>query len=126
MSIQLGGVDLPDLVIDAEYAQVNVASVVEFSLGGTPLIWEDNRFGNELDLVGGEDFGWIDRDTMEQLLALSSVPNNTYTLDFEGDIKVVRFRNESPPAISADPIIPRPNHDGSDWYNNVRIKLMEV
>lgn len=126
MSITLAGITLPDLVIEDEYAQAGVRSVVEFSLGGRPIIWEDEKFGRTIDLVGGNDTGWIERSTLEQLKALANVPLQEFVLDYEGETKSVRFRQEDPPVISALPILPRPNHVDGDWYANVRIKLMEV
>ncbi len=126
MSITLGGVSLPDLVIADEFSQQHVRGVVEFSLGGTPNIWEDQQFGPDLDLVGSNDVGWIDRETLTDLQALARVPLVSYTLDYEGVIKTVRFRHEDQPVLQANAIIPRPNHVDGDYYNNVRIKLMEV
>jgi hypothetical protein len=126
MSITLAGISLPDLVIEDEYAQAGVRSVVEFSLGGRPIIWEDLRYGKTIDLVGTGDTGWIDRSTLEQLQSIANIPLQEFTLDYEGELKSVRFRQEDPPVISATPILPRPNHVDGDWYANVRIKLMEV
>jgi len=126
MSITLGGISLPDLTKDGEFSQQQVRAVVEFSLGGTPNIWEDLKYGKSIDLIGTSDTGWIDRQTLLDLQALVGVPLVSYSLDYEGELKTVRFRHEDQPVIEADPIIPRPNHVTTDYYNNVRIKLMEV
>jgi len=53
-------------------------------------------------------------------------PGATYTLSYEGQTMTVRFRSEDHPPVSAAAIIPRPNHADTDYYNNVRIKLMKV
>ena len=124
MAITLAGIDLPDLVRVSEYAQYGTRAVVEFSLGGKPIVWEDLKYGESFDLGGTSDTGWISRSTLEALAAIAAVPLQIYTLDYEGDIKSVRFRQEEPPVVSAQPIIPRPNHENEDWYNNVLIKLM--
>lgn len=124
--ISLGGVVLPDVVIDNEFGEHKVRSVVEFSLGGRPIIWEDVAYGPALDLVGGEDYAWIDRQTLKELQGLSAVPQSSYTLIYESDTFLVRFRNEDAPVIEAQPIVARPNQDDSDWYQNLRIKLMKL
>jgi len=126
MAITLGGISLPDVVIENEFSQRQVRAVVEFSLGGSPLIWEDNYYGKDITLVGADDFAWIDRSTLQQLFAIAGVPNAFYTLDYEGELYSVRFKHEMPPVISATPIVPRPNHDSGDYYNNLEIRLMEI
>jgi hypothetical protein len=126
MAISIDAVSLPDLVIEGEFDFTGVRAEVALSLGGTPIVWEDSVQGKPIDLVGGNDTGWIDRSTLVSLLALAAVAGATYTLTYESDTYNVRFRHEEAPAIEATPIIPRPNPDGTDWYNNVRIKLMEV
>lgn len=126
MTIQIDTVTLPDLVIDGEFEFTGVRAEVAHSLGGTPIVWEDSIQGKPLDLVGTRDEGWIDRTTLLALQALAGVAGATYTLTYESDTYNVRFRHEDVPAIEAFPIIPRPNPDGTDWYSNVRIKLMEV
>jgi hypothetical protein len=126
MSSTIGGVTLPDVVIENEFAQAGVRSVVEFSLGGQPIVWEDYKYGKYIDLVGSTNQAWITRETLNDLLALIEIPSVSYTLDYEGDTITVRFRHEDPPVLIADPIAPRPNQGDSDYYNNLRIKLMEV
>ena len=125
MAITLGGVSLPDLTIEQEFGWTGVESAVDMSVGGAPIVWEREISGQPLDLVGGEDTAWITRAILEDLLALAAVPRATYTLDYEGTEYTVRFRNEDG-AISAEPLVPRPNHEDTDYYKNVRIRLMIV
>jgi len=125
MAITLDAVTLPDLVIENEYEWSGVRAVAEHSLGGTPIIWEQENYGRPLDLTGGPEYGWVTRETLNDLQALAAVPGATYTLTYESDTYTVRFRHEET-AISARPIIPRPNHVDADYYNNVVIRLMEV
>lgn len=126
MAISLGGVTLPELVWDNEFGRAPVESKVDVSLGGTPLIWEQTTEGISIDLVGGTETGWATRSVLVALMALASLPEATYALSYEGDTYTVRFRHEEAPVIEANPVVPRPNHAGGDWYNNIRIKLMEV
>ena len=126
MAILLDAVELPDLLIDNEFGWNGVQAVVEMSLGGRPIVWEGSATGKELDLVGGSDWGWISRSVLESLQALASVPLATYLLSYEGTEYTVRFRHEDNPTIEAEPIVPRPNAAGIDWFRNVTIRLMEV
>ncbi len=123
MAITLGGVTLPDLTIDDEFAWTGVEAAVDRSVGGAPIVWEREISGRPVDLVGGDDTGWITRATLSALKALAAVPRATYTLSYEGTDYTVRFRNEEI-AIEATPVIPRPNHGTGDYYRNVRIRFM--
>ena len=127
MSIFLGGVELPDLVNADEWSAARVAAVVERSVINTPIVFEgEQSTGQPITLVGGDDTAWITRQTLLAIKALADVPGATYTLSYEGVATVVRFRNEDPPAVFAEPLVPRPNAASTDYYRNVTIKLMEV
>ncbi|MBF0497602.1 MAG: hypothetical protein HQK58_13670 [Deltaproteobacteria bacterium] len=125
--ISLGGVTLPDLFWD-DVSWTGVDTRKSVSLAGTPIVWAQSvgSTGQPIDLVGGPDQGWIDRDTLKTLQRLASVPNATYLLTYENISFIVRFRTEEPPTISAKPIVSRPNMDGADWYSDVLIKLARV
>jgi len=126
MAILLESIDISGLIKDAQLDWSGVRAVVETSLDGTPLIWEDTIAGKPVDFFGGEDWGWLDRTTLESLLALATVPGASYTLDEEGAETQVRFRSEDPPVVSGEPNIGRDVQDPFDSYKNVRIKLMEI
>lgn len=125
----LANIALPGLVIESDIAPVGVRAETTKTLSGRLVIWESAEHGGRnIDLVGGSDYGWLMRTDLVALQALAAIPRATYTLvlaDGAGDLSV-RFRNEDAPAIEATPIIPRPNPADTDWYNNIRIKLMEV
>lgn len=127
MSIFLGGAELPDLVNSDELAAPRVAAVVEKSVINTPIVFEgEQSTGQPITLVGGDDTAWITRSRLLAIQAMADVPGATYTLSYEGVERTVRFRNEDPPAVFAEPLVPRPNASGTDYYRNVTIKLMEV
>jgi hypothetical protein len=126
MAITLGGINLPDLIIEDEFAFAGVRSIVNRALDGTPIVWEQEMAGKPIDLVGRSDTAWITRQVLSNILNLASVINAEYELDYEGNISNVRFRHEEEPVISAVPVVERPNVSSSDWYSNVKIKLMEV
>lgn len=124
MSITLDSLALPDLAKANEFANAKVRSVVNETLGGKPIIWESARTLKAFNLVGGNDWGWISRATLISLRAKADVVGATYILIYESETTTVRFRNEEGDAIGATPLIARPNHDSTDWYNNVILKLM--
>jgi hypothetical protein len=125
MAITLGGISLPDFVIDQEFAWTGIESAVDRTVGGAPIVWEREISGEALDLVGTADMAWATRATIQAVRNLAAVARATYTLDYEGTEYTVRFRNEDG-AIEAEPLVPRPNHEDTDYYRNVRIRLMIV
>lgn len=120
-------IDLTGLVIENEFEKQIIDANVEYSLDGRPIVWEQAiPTGYGFDLIGTDDTGWLTKEDLVDLQTLAGVANATYHLRYEGELKTVRFRNEDPPVISAAPLIPRSNIEDANWYNNIRIKLMEV
>lgn len=126
MAITLGGITCPDLLIDDEFSQTGVDGEVVMSLGGKPLIFEREISGKIIDLVGTVNQAWMARSILSSIFTLASLPHVSYQLSYEGAITTVRFRSENPPVIEATPLIPRPNQAVTDWYYNIKIKLMEM
>lgn len=123
----LGAVTLSGLVIVDDVSHTGVRSEVTKTLAGGVVIWETaEQSGRLIELRGGEDFGWLLRSSLQALRAMAAVPGATYTLTTPEEVFTVRFCNETPPAISATPLVARPNQAAGDYYNNVTIKLMEV
>lgn len=126
MAITLGGISLSDdLILEDDIGDPQIDAVMETSDWGTPIVYEKERSFRHLDLIGDSDRGWTARSTLVNLKALVTV-GAEYTLSYEGTEYTVRFRTEELPVIEATPIIKRPNVADGDWYNNIRIKLMEV
>lgn len=127
MSTTLNGYTISGLIINGDIPPLGVRATVDKTLSGGLVIWEaPEQAGRSFDLEGGSDFGWLTRSVLLSLRTIASVPNATYTLVHEGVTSTVRFRNEDAPAVSADPIVARPNPATTDYYCNVRIKLMGV
>ena len=127
--ITLQGITLPaDLNWADEPSHTPIRSAVEKSLGGAPIIWEDegDSSGRFIDLTGDEESAWISRSTYEALVSLASTPLIIYTLDYHGTTYNVRFRNEEKPPVFATPVVQYSQYDGTDWYSSVQIKLMEI
>lgn len=124
--ISIEGIELPNLIIEDEFAWVGLEAEVTRTLGGNVLIWEREINGKPINLVGGSDFGWITRLQLKSLFAIASVPRSVYSLDYNGILYQVRFRSEDKTPIEATPLVPRTNYEDTDYYNNVKLKLMEV
>lgn len=127
MTIKLDTVTLPNMIIENEFNWTGVRAAVDLTLGGTPIIWEQDFMGRVLDLISGEtDADWITQSTLSSLQVLASIASATYTLNYEGTSMTVRFRHETPPVITAKAVVGRSKKVGYEYYNELRIKLMEV
>lgn len=132
--VVLGGIDLPNLVIDGDFGFNKIAASIERTIQGKVIVTEQVVQGSVFDLVGGDNWGWINRPTLLSVFALADAINTTYNLNYNGTIYLVRFRHEEGMPIEASPLLARPNADDDDsvvspddyWYNNVRIKLMKL
>lgn len=126
MAITLGGITLPDLIIDNEVVWSGIQGEVNRALDGSLIIWEQEVAGEPINLVGRSDTAWITRTVLLQIQALAMVAKATYVLSYEGIESYVRFRQEEGNVISALPVVERPNPASDDWYSDVVIKLMYV
>lgn len=124
---QIDTIVIPDtLSLEEAYGNPLVVSNVDLTIAGTPIIHEQSILGRAMTLVGEDERGWIQFSVLQSLVTLASVPNAQYTLLFEGTSFNVRFRHEDSPVITAEAIVPRPNHVATDEFNNVIINLMEI
>lgn len=120
-------IDVSGLVFANDVDIPQIVSQVDNSIAQTPIIFEmEKTSGFIRDLIGGDTWGTLDRDTLLQLSALARIPLAVYELNYEGTVYNVRFRNEDPPAIVASQGMIRSNVQTTDRYNNITIKLMEV
>lgn len=126
MSVQLDTIVLPDLILKDLYGNPKISADVEMSIGGVPIINEQDFVGRPLTLIGGDVSEWIAFSDLQNLITLASTKGASYTLTYESTIFTVRFRHEDSPVIEAEALIPRSNHVATDWFKNVVIKLMEV
>jgi hypothetical protein len=127
MNMFLNGIELPGLVIANDVSFSGLRTTASETLSGRKVIWEQpTNGGRTLDLMGGSDYGWMTRATLQSLGALAAVVGASYTLTLSDSSTItVRFRNEDG-AIDGTPLVPRPNPEDSDIYNNITIRLMEV
>ena len=137
--VMLNGIELPHLVMEPDIF-ITIAATVDRTIQGKVLVTEQIIQGQIFDLVGGDNWGWMNRTTMLELIDILNVVNQTYTLDYNSTQYNVRFRYEDGAPIEATPILGRPNLDSTItddegntvvtpddyWYNNIRIKLMKL
>lgn len=127
MTITLDALTLPDglLWVD-ELDWTPVQQSETYTLTGA-LVLESGikQAGRPITLQGGESYGWISRTVLLAVQALVAA-NSVHTLTLH-DARTfqVCFRQGSGP-LSANLILLKQNPAGSDWYNNVILRLMTV
>lgn len=124
-NMKLGMLYLPDLYETPNNGN-NVTATSEATLdGGFVTFAEENRCGKSIDLVGYENSGWITYAQLKALENMSKGPTSTYTLDKNGEQRLVRFRHEEAPVLEFMPVAQRAGYDDSDYFYGT-IKLIEV
>jgi len=115
----------PDEVIwEDEFRWTPVHQTARLTVAGTIVIESlfANRDGRPLTL----DCGWMRRDDLLLLEALRDAPPEPMPLildDAREFLTAWKHDQESP--IEATPLLPRPEHDDSDYYR-VKLFLMEI
>lgn len=84
--------------------------------GGLAVFHQPLSAGRPITLISSDSSGWVDRATLDALQALASEPGSLHTLVLGAQSFTVLWRHEDPPAIQADPLVARLNHDPGDWF----------
>jgi hypothetical protein len=122
--ITLAGIELPDLWFDpSALLGIEVSGRLAEARDGTAHIFNQSAKYRAADLVGSEDMAWMTYLTMKQIDALV-IPGGQYDLSYEGVLYSVAFRTWEPPVISGTPLVFRPNQEDTDYFKNIRIKLI--
>jgi len=125
--ITLDGIDITGLIMPDEFGFPNVVSVVDQSVINSPIVYSTEKYsGRNIDLVGGDSWGVLQKSVLDSLFALTGVINAVYTLVYESQTFSVRWRTEDQPAIEARKVQNRSNTQATDYFNNIVLKLMEV
>lgn len=123
----LNGIDLgSDIHIENEHSLDRVQSEMVRSRSGAPIRWEQSISAFSFDLVGHSNKGILRKSVLDQLQSMADTPNSEYTLEYDGKVKTVWFRNWEGSVISGTPLGPREKMTDDDIYTDIRIKLMEV
>lgn len=126
IEVTLDGIELPGLIIENRYGVGNkIEAVINYSLGGTPIIYEQAVSSYKINLIGTDSIGYLSKTKMAALKAIASVINTTYTLIYWSQSYLVRFRHSEIPVITGTPITnSEVSFEVNSYYNNVLIKLM--
>jgi len=128
MSITLDILILPDLFFENRFDWTGVEAETERAKAGNVIAFERSISGRAIDLNGDPEGAWMTYAEIQALRSLAAVPGAVYDLDLHGEAKKVRFRHEESPVITADPVLDKRTTDPADtqYFNNVKIKMMEV
>ena len=98
--------------------------VMRTALDGRPVVYHSPLHGGRpITLASTDSSGWMRRDTLDALQTLAATPGATYPLVIGTESFTVIFRHDDAPALSAEPLVARTNHDAGDFFR-VTIKLM--
>jgi hypothetical protein len=125
MVITLDGIDLPsDLIWSDEYGYTPVQQSKSLAVDGTLIVEAAAALkGRTITLQGGQDYGWIDRATLELVRAKQYDPGLVMTLILNGISYSVLF--EQPDGLQASPIVDYAVPDDADYYS-ITLKFFEV
>ena len=118
----LNGIDIGDLVLEKSWSPA-IDTVIDYASDGSIITYEKDRLWKNCSLYGGENWGWLSLTTLQQLSTFASQKGGTFSLIYNGDTHIIRFRTEEQDVIKASPIN---SHNPLSDYNNIEIKLMEV
>ena len=118
MSILLDQIELPpSLQWTDRDAWQPVAQTARQTLdGGLAVFHQPLAAGRPITLTSNETSGWVNRQTLDALQALASVPGSLHTLTIGAHAYTVIWRHDDPPAIAAEPLVARITHDPGDWF----------
>ena len=84
--------------------------------GGLAVFHQPLVAGRPITLISTESSGWVDRQTLDALQALASIPGSLHTLTMGTQTFTVLWRHDDPPAIQAEPLVARINPGAGDWF----------
>lgn len=121
---QLGSVALPDdMLWQDEYEWTSVVRTIEYAIDGAMHVHVGQRqAGRPITLAAGDDHGWVDRATVDQVLALaSSVPGEQTLTLADGRSFAVCFAAEN--AVTARPVLAVSDPDAG-WQYALTVRLL--
>lgn len=84
--------------------------------GGLAVFHQPLTAGRPITLISTESSGWVNRQTLDALQVLASVPGSLHTLTLGTQTFTVLWRHDDPPAIQAEPLVARITPDMGDWF----------
>ena len=125
-TIVLDGIVLnPSMRWAERYQSQGVAQAMNRTLGAVPVFFTNALIkGEPITLVADENFGWLRRSVVDQVMAIAAVVGGQYVLAFNNVAIPVVFRHQAPPA-DMQPIAPRTADAASDYLRG-SIKLITI
>lgn len=121
-------IELPDdLLWTDEYDWAPIEQAVEYSITGA-LIRDEmpKREGRPMTLAAGDDWGWISRETLEQVYLLTLEPGARFNLTYRGRPYVVAFDHVNK-ALQARPVWDVSDPEAGDQYiPTLRFLILEI
>ncbi len=123
--VVFNGIDLNRCLIWGDRFQFTPqASTVERTIGGRQAIWvQQLQAGRPITLTATNDQGWLTKAQVDALQLLADAGAASYTLLLDDVTYTVRFRFQEPPVLDFQPLVPRNNHEDTDYFIG-SIKLM--
>lgn len=127
MALTLNGVVLNEgMVWEERYDPQSVKQQAVPTIGGGRVLFTSPSHGGmNITLSGGQDQGWLTKDVVDALFALSEAQGAIYPLNLHGVVHNVVFRHHEPPALKMSPLIPRGAPVEGDYFVGT-IKLMTL
>lgn len=125
--ITLDGITLNTSMVWVErYQSKKVVQNVRDTLGGVPVVFVGTKdAGFPITLRAGDDYGWLTRSVVNQIMARADEAGAVYVLSFNDVEYSVIFRHNDAPAVDMQPMIPRTGDSDDDYFIG-DIKLLTV
>ena len=105
-----------DLLWVDEFAWQPVEQQIEYTLTGAIVVEQASKqAGRPITLASGEDYGWIQRSTLETLNAWRAMPGEQFEITVRDVAHTVVF-DHSGGAIEATPVFGFSDPVGADFY----------
>lgn len=102
-----------------------IAAETAWTLGGKLIRWEKQRKAVDIDLISGEDWGWISRATLDAVAA-TIAPGASFGLNYHGTVMTVEWRTHDQPCLEWEEARPirGSDVDAADQIAELRMKLI--
>ena len=116
-SIKLAGIDLNNsLQWVNRFTWQPVADNVRRTLGGGQVIYTQSLLeGRPITLSATIDTGWLTKDMVDQITALTASPTTSRTLEFHGEFYTVRFSFADQAPVSFQPLRAKQDIAANDY-----------
>lgn len=124
-----GATTLPlpaDLLWPNEFGWQGVVQDTKYSVTGALLVQSAaKQAGREITLVGGDDFAWATRSTVETLFAWSLLPGQVFSLVLRAAPAVNVVFNHAAGALQATPVLECSDPAAADYYQ-IALRFLKV